>query len=49
MITISTLLRYAPYVAWMQYNLMMINENRAHEVYDGTGKVCMIFYKLAKC
>ena len=42
MITISTLLRYAPYVAWMQYNLMMINQDRAHEVYDTTGKVRII-------
>ena len=47
MITISTILRYVPYVAWMQYNLRMINENRANEVYDGTGEVCMIFYKLS--
>lgn len=39
MVTIGTLVCYAPYIAWMQYNIIMISKGKAKEVFDSIGKV----------
>ena len=39
MLAVGTLVCYVPYAAWMQYNILMISQNRAEEVFDTTGKV----------
>ena len=37
MVTIGTLVCYAPYIAWMQYNIILINQERSN--FDSIGKV----------
>ena len=39
MVTIGTLVCYAPYIAWMQYNIILISQERSKEVFDSIGKV----------
>ena len=39
MVTIGTLICYAPYIAWMQYNIILISQERSKEVFDSIGKV----------
>ena len=39
MVTIGTLVCYAPYIAWMQYNIIMISKGKSKEVFDSIGKV----------
>ena len=43
MITISTLVCYVPYAVWMQYNILEIRQNTAHQVFDSVGKVCSVY------
>ena len=38
-VTKGTLVCYAPYIAWMQYNIIMISKGKAEEVFDTIGKV----------
>ena len=39
MVTIGTLLCYSPYIAWMQYNIIMISKGKSEDVFDSIEKV----------